>query len=599
MNSAVIDTIGIVGAGRMGGGVAQVCAQAGLFVVMVDGRIKSAISALEKIQENLETLVTAGKLTTEEKAAILARITIGTDFSLLKKCSLCVEAVIENPGIKSHIHKRIRRDAGPDIIIATNTTALSVEMFSRNLPAADKLVGVAFGFPPQTASEVKIIRGPLTSPSTVSTVERILRAIGKTFQSAPDKNTIRRHSLLSHTRVFISGAMVTLALIAALPWLDLGEGQIRILQVLLAGLGILLLCKFWMIVRARGSRLRNIVRAMVGLAADDLTVSVPDLDVQDEYGDIARLVDIFKMVTVSMDHMAEEEVEKRNKAIQTKQAFEKMANEFENIAGQIADTVAAEATKLQSNAKNLSERADQTSQQTTIVASATEEASASVQSVAAAAEELSASIREINRQVNESSRGAMEAVEQVKRTNATVSTLSEATAQIGDVVKLIKAIAEQTNLLALNATIEAARAGEAGKGFAVVASEVKNLANQTAQATEEISKKIITVQGVSTESVEAIHGIGKTIEHLSEISGSISNAMEQQTTATKEISNNVQQASAGTSEVSRNIVQVNQAAEASHTASTEVLKASGDLSKQADCLRSEIQAFLSRVKSLN
>ena len=173
---------------------------------------------------------------------------------------------------------------------------------------------------------------------------------------------------------------------------------------------------------------------------------------------------------------------------------------------------------------------------------------------------MTASIGEIDRQVGESTRIAHEAVDQVTRTNATVSTLSEAATQIGDVVKLIQDIAEQTNLLALNATIEAARAGEAGKGFAVVASEVKNLANQTGRATEEISNKISTVQNVSIEAANAIRTIGTTIESINNISGIISDAVKQQTSATKEISSNVQQVYAGTSEVSSSIVKVTGAA---------------------------------------
>ncbi|MDR3424174.1 MAG: 3-hydroxyacyl-CoA dehydrogenase NAD-binding domain-containing protein [Alphaproteobacteria bacterium] len=597
MDQAVKDTVGIVGAGRMGGGLAQVCAQAGMAVVLVDGRILAPLSALEKIQENLDALIAAGKLAAEEKAAILARITIGTDFSLLKKCSLCVEAVIENPGIKSLIHRKIRQQAGSDIIIASNTASLSIDMFARRLPAADKFIGVAFGFPPQTSSEAKVICGPQTSSATASVVERFIRALGKTPQTAPDRKMARRFPLKSRVRLMAGAVMFILALAALTPWFGTSEGQVKLLEAVLAGMGAVTLYILVNFVCARGARLRDITRAMIALAADDLTVKIPDLDKEDEYGDIARLVDIFKMITGSMDRMSGEEAEKRRHAVEREDALKEMTSVFENVSGHIADTVAAAATQLQANARNLSERADQTSQQATVVAAATEEASASVQTVAAAAEELSASIGEINRQVSSSTRLAQDAVAQVKRTDATVSTLSEATAQIGDVVKLIQAIAEQTNLLALNATIEAARAGEAGKGFAVVASEVKNLANQTARATEEISDKIVTVQSVSTDSVVAIRGIGQTIEQISEISGVIASAMEQQTLATREISTNVQQASAGTSEVSSSIVNVTQAAAESRSASSEVLTASGDLSKQAESLRSEIQSFTNRVRS--
>jgi len=231
-----------------------------------------------------------------------------------------------------------------------------------------------------------------------------------------------------------------------------------------------------------------------------------------------------------------------------------------------------------------------------VVASAAEEASASVQTIASAAEELSSSITEISRQITRSGEVAQSAVGETVRSNDIARHLVEGSQKIGSIVAMINDISSQTNLLALNATIEAARAGEAGKGFAVVASEVKNLATQTGRATEEISKKIVTVQSVSNEAVTAIRGIGSTIEQISEITGVISNAMQQQTAATGEISTNVQQASAGTSEVSSSIVTVTHAATESRNAANEVLQASGELSRQSEKLRTEIQNFLIKVR---
>jgi methyl-accepting chemotaxis protein len=194
---------------------------------------------------------------------------------------------------------------------------------------------------------------------------------------------------------------------------------------------------------------------------------------------------------------------------------------------------------MKTNAKNLFQMADKTSEESATVAAATEQTSISVQTVAAAVEEFSASISEINNQVGQSSSICHEAVLEVHKADKTISTLSEAAVKIGDVVKLIQDIAGQTNLLALNDTIEAARAGDAGKGFAVVASEVKNLANQTARATEEIAQKISTIQSVSSEAVNAIRGIAKTIDQTSHITRTISTAVQQQTDAAREISRNV------------------------------------------------------------
>jgi methyl-accepting chemotaxis protein len=226
------------------------------------------------------------------------------------------------------------------------------------------------------------------------------------------------------------------------------------------------------------------------------------------------------------------------------------------------------------------------------VAAASEQAATNVQTVASAAEELSASIREIQQQMATSARIAQQAVEQVDRTDTTVTGLVQAADKIGEVVNLISDIASQTNLLALNATIEAARAGEAGKGFAVVASEVKNLANQTAKATEEIGQQIAAMQTATGDSVQAIRGIGATIKQISEVTTTVASAVEEQGAATQEISRNVQQASAGTQEVSSNITGVSQAATQTGTAAGQVLSAARELAQQGQKLNTEIEAFL-------
>ncbi len=365
-----------------------------------------------------------------------------------------------------------------------------------------------------------------------------------------------------------------------------------VLVAILAGLSSGLL-----IGRAITRPVRRITDVMRALADGDFTAEVPYQGRRDEIGRMSATLNVFQENAAQVERMKTEREEmERKAAAERKQSMEKLGNDFESNVGQIVNSVASAATELQTNAQNLASTADRTNELSTTVASATEEASVSVQTVAAAAEELSASIAEIGRQVEESTRVTAGAVEEVKRTDTTVSTLSDAASQIGDVVKLIQDIAEQTNLLALNATIEAARAGEAGKGFAVVASEVKNLAAQTGRATEEISHKIVTVQDVSNEAVAAIRNIGKTIEHISEVAAAIARAVEQQNAATQEISNNVQQAFAGTMHVSSDIVSVTQAASESRNAADEVLRASGELSRQSETLRGEIQTFLSNLR---
>jgi methyl-accepting chemotaxis protein len=197
----------------------------------------------------------------------------------------------------------------------------------------------------------------------------------------------------------------------------------------------------------------------------------------------------------------------------------------------------------------------------------------------------------------QSARISQNAVSEADATNETVQGLAAAATKIGEVVNLINDIAGQTNLLALNATIEAARAGEAGKGFAVVAQEVKNLANQTAKATEEISAQIGAVQSETAGAVTAIERIRSIIGEVNDISTTISSAVEEQGVSTKEIARNVQEAARGTQDVNQNIENVSRAAGETGSAAGQVLTASQDMSRQAEGLRGEVDKFLHEIRT--
>ncbi|MEM8839199.1 MAG: globin-coupled sensor protein [Pseudomonadota bacterium] len=274
-----------------------------------------------------------------------------------------------------------------------------------------------------------------------------------------------------------------------------------------------------------------------------------------------------------------------------------LAAQFESSVGSVVDSVAATAGELEGAATRLSSAAQQTTSQSTTVAAASEQASANVQTVASASEEMAASVREIARQVTESTQLSVDAVAQAKASNEKVTSLTTAAQVIGDVVKLINDIAEQTNLLALNATIEAARAGEAGKGFAVVASEVKQLAEQTAKATADISGQITAIQSATDEAAKAITGVGKTIDQMSTISTAIASAVEEQDSATQEIARNVDEAASGTRDVTENISNVKQAAEATGASSNDFSASARDLANQSDRLKEEVATFLASIRA--
>ena len=223
--------------------------------------------------------------------------------------------------------------------------------------------------------------------------------------------------------------------------------------------------------------------------------------------------------------------------------------------------------------------------------SASDRVSGNFQSASAAAEEMTASIQEIARNAGDAAKVSREAVDAAKRANETVGALGESSAEIGNVIKVITSIAEQTNLLALNATIEAAGAGDAGKGFAVVANEVKELANETARATDDISRRIEQIQNDTRGAVLAIQEIGKVIEQISEYSNTIASAVEEQSATTGEIGGNVSEAHRGTEEIRANIGGVSEAAQSATRGVENSTHAAAELAKMATALQSLVGRF--------
>lgn len=258
-----------------------------------------------------------------------------------------------------------------------------------------------------------------------------------------------------------------------------------------------------------------------------------------------------------------------------------------------AQALASSASELTAVSQQMAANAEETATQASVASAAAEQVSTNVSTVATGTEEMGASIKEIAKSANEAARVATSAVKVAERTNAKVAKLGESSAEIGNVIKVITSIAQQTNLLALNATIEAARAGEAGKGFAVVANEVKELAKQTAKATEDISRKIEAIQGDTKGAVEAIAQIGSIINQINDIQNTIASAVEEQTATTGEISRNVNEAAKGSTEIAQNITGVAQAARSTTEGAANTKTSADELSR----LAVELQKLVSQFKS--
>ena len=342
--------------------------------------------------------------------------------------------------------------------------------------------------------------------------------------------------------------------------------------------------------------LETIARSVEQLSNGQLNNKV-QVSNSDEIGLVAGGLEMFRVGMIEAEELRKKSAEQEKQIVERAERIAKINREFDTDVSGVLSSVASAVGQMNESAHSVATASGQTKSQAKVIRTKADESDRNMQTIGAATNELSSSVDEIGHQINTATDVSRNAVSNAQSAQDQVKDLVASGQKIGEVINLISDIAEQTNLLALNATIEAARAGEAGKGFAVVASEVKSLATQTAKATQEIGEQIEGMQNVTNITASEIEKISSTIQGVDDVITAIAGAMEEQSATIQEINRNIQFASDGAQEINDNADQVNAAANGTGDCAEVLLGASQDLSKSSDDLRDKISAFLTQIRA--